>query len=163
MADPLRPTLMTRMRATLGGERDAALLEALRLAGRVAYDELMAAEKIRDSGHSPWSAPPAAGSQNLAAWNAFVLQTLGETFLDADYSANPGTVGFVPPVTYDQAVRWLSAVEAWVSRARQARANPDYDISQELALPAGLPPWAEVEPCPPEHLSALLAAIPPVR
>jgi hypothetical protein len=160
-------TLMTKMRASLSGERDAALLEALRAAGRVAYDELMAAEKVRAeltaAGSSLWDAPAAVSSQLLAAWNAFVLQTLGETFLDADYTANPGTVGFVPPVTYDQASRWLAAVEGWVSRARQARVNPDYDISLELALPAGLPPWAEVEPCPPEHLSALLAAIPPVR
>jgi hypothetical protein len=167
MADPMNPTLMTKMRATLGGERDAALLEALRTAGRVAYDELIAAEKVREQlsadGSSPWGAPPAASSQLLAAWNAFVLQTLGETFLDADYAAKPGTVGYVPPVTYDQTSRWLAAVEGWVSRARQARVNPDYDISLELALPAGLPAWAEVDPCPPEHLSALLAAIPPVR
>src|SRR5690348_16891174 len=42
MADPLRPTLMTKVRASLGGERDAGFLEALRSAGRVAYDELMA-------------------------------------------------------------------------------------------------------------------------
>lgn len=167
MADPLKPTLMTKMRASLGGERDAALIEALRTAGRVAYDELMAAEKLRAeltaAGSSLWDAPVAVSSQLLAAWNAFVLQTLGETFLDADYTANPGTVGFVPPVTYDQASRWLAAVEGWVSRARQARVNPDYDISLELALPASLPPWAEVDPCPPEHLSALLATIPPVR
>jgi hypothetical protein len=154
---------MTKMRATLGGERDAALLEALRSAGRVAYDELMAAEKARDAGWSPWTVSASVGSQNLAAWNAFVLQTLGETFLDADYSADPGTVGFVPPVTHEQTSRWFAAVEGWVSRACQARVNPDYDISQELALPASLPPWAEVEPCPPEHLTALLAAIPPVR
>jgi hypothetical protein len=167
MADPLRPTLMTKMRATLGGERDATLLEALRAAGRVAFDELISAEKVRDeisaAGSSVWDAPVAVSSQLLAAWNAFVLQTLGETFLNADYTANPGTVGFVPPVTYDQTSRWFAAVEGWVSRARQARVNPDYDISHELALPASLPPWAEVEPCPPEHLSALLAAIPPVR
>jgi hypothetical protein len=167
MADPLKPTLMTRMRATLSKERDASLLEALRTAGRVAYDELIAAEKIREQlaagGASPWDAPVAVGSQLLAAWNAFVLQTLGENFLDADYAANPGTVGYVPPVTYDQTARWFSAVEGWVSRARQARVNQDYDISAELGLPAGLPTWAEVEPCPPEHLSALLAAVPPVR
>jgi hypothetical protein len=159
MAGPLRPTLMTKMRAALGGERDAAFLEALRAAGRVAYDELIVAERIRASGVSPWGAPAAIGSQNLATWNAFVLQTLGETFLDADYAAKPGTVGFVPPVTYDQAARWFAAVEGWVSRARQARVNPDYDISRELGLPGGLPPWAEVDPCPPEHLTAMLAAV----
>jgi hypothetical protein len=167
MADPLNPTLMTKVRATLGGERDAALLEALRTAGKVAYDELMAAERLRQQlgagGYSLWDAPVAASSQLLAAWNAFVLQTLGETFLNADYAAKPGTVGYVPQVTYDQTSRWLGAVEGWVSRARQARVNPDYDISLELALPAGLPQWAEVDPCPPEHLTALLTAIPPVR
>jgi hypothetical protein len=110
-----------------------------------------------------WDAPTAVASQLLAGWNAFVLQTLGESFLDADYTANPGTVGYAPPVTFQQVSGWLSAVEGWVSRARQARVNPDYDISAELALPAGLPAWAEVDPCPPEHLAALLAAIPPVR
>lgn len=167
MADPLHPTLMTKVRATLAGERDTLLLEALRTAGRAAYDELLIAEKLRDeltaAGTPLWDAPNAAGSQLLAAWNAFVLQTLGEAFLDADYAANPGTVGYVPRVTFDQTSSWLSAVEAWVSRARQARVNPDYDIATELALPAGLPAWARVEPCPPEHLAALLAAIPPVR
>ncbi|GAA5185761.1 hypothetical protein GCM10023322_30500 [Rugosimonospora acidiphila] len=167
MADPLHPTLMTKVRATLAGERDTLLLEALRTAGRAAYDELLTAEELRDeltaAGTPLWDAPTATGSQFLAAWNAFVLQTLGEAFLDADYTANPGTIGYVPRVTFDQTAAWLSAVEGWVSRARQARANPDYDISAELALPAGLPAWARVEPCPAEHLAALLAAIPPVR
>jgi hypothetical protein len=167
MSDPLHPSLLTKMRATLAGERDAMLLEALRGGGKIAYDELLAAERARDelsaSGIGIWAAPPAVGSQLLAAWNAFVLQTLGEQFLDADYTANPRTVGFVPAVTFNQVSAWLSAVEQWISRGRQAQVNPDYDIAAELALPAGLPPWAEVEPCPPEHLAALLAAIPPVR
>lgn len=167
MSDPARPTLVTKMRASLNGERDAAVLEALRAAGRVAYDELVAAEEVRTQltagGASVWDPPPAVSSQLLASWNAFVLQTLGEALLDADYAADPGTVGFVPPVVYDQAARWLAAVPLWASRARQARANPDYDITRELALPAGLPPWAEVRPCPPQHVGALLAAVPPVR
>jgi hypothetical protein len=159
--------MMTKLRAGLAGELDTVVLEALRSAGRGAYDELVAAEKLRDeltaAGATVWDAPVAVASQLLAAWNAFVLQTLGESFLDADYAANPGTVGYVPPVTFAQASSWLSAVAGWISRARQARVNPDYDIGAELALPAGLPTWAEVEPCPPEHLAALLAAIPPVR
>src|SRR5690348_307039 len=106
MSDPLHPTLLTKMRASLARERDAALLEALRSAGKIAYDELLAAEKTREeltaAGVALWDAPPAVGSQLLAAWNAFVLQTLGEQFLDADYTANPRTVGFVPAVTFDQ-------------------------------------------------------------
>ena len=57
--------------------------------------ELTAAET------SLWHSLIAVNSQLLAAWNAFVVQTLGEMLLDADYRADPGTVGFVPPVTYD--------------------------------------------------------------
>src|SRR3954470_4017108 len=167
MPDPMRPNLMTKMRASLAGERDAVVLEALRAAGKVAYDELIEADRAREQlaadGRSLWDAPPATGSLLVAAWNAYMLQILGEQFLDADYAARPGTVGYVPAVTFDQVSSWLSAVEGWGSRARQARVNPDYDIAKELLLPAGLPEWAEVEPCPPEHLTALLAAVPPLR
>jgi hypothetical protein len=167
MSDPMNPTLMTKVRAALAHERDSVVLEAMRAAGRVAHDELMAAERLREdlvvAGTTLWDAPPAVASQLLASWNAFVLQTLGETLLDADYAADPGTVGFVPEATFNQASVWLSAVEGWVSRARQARSNPEYDIAAELALPAGLPAWAEVGPCPPAHLAALQAAVPPVR
>ncbi|MEV8513717.1 hypothetical protein [Dactylosporangium sp. NPDC051484] len=161
--EPQQPSLLTRLRAGLAGERDAAYLEALRAAGRVAYDEILAADELRERLPSLWNAPTAAASQLLAAWNAFVLQTLGETFLDADYAARPGTAGYVPPVTFDQAAAWLAAVGEWVSRARQARANPEYDIAMYTLLPAPLPPWAEVVSCPPEHLSALQAAVTPVR
>ncbi|MEU7867611.1 hypothetical protein [Dactylosporangium sp. NPDC049140] len=167
MPDPMRPSLMTKMRASLAKERDAMVLEALRGAGKAAYDEMMEADRVREQlaadGETLWDAPPATGSLLLAAWNAYMLQTLGEQFLDADYAARPGTVGYVPAVTFDQVSAWLSAVEGWVSRARQARVNPDYDIAAELSLPAGLPDWAEVEPCPPEHLAALLASVPPLR
>ncbi|MFI5910307.1 hypothetical protein [Dactylosporangium sp. NPDC051541] len=163
MSDPQQPGFLTRLRANLAGERDTAYLEALRAAGRVAYDEILAADELRQQLPSLWTAPPAASSQLLAAWNAFVLQTLGERFLDADYEASPATAGFVPPVTYDQAAAWLHAVGDWVSRARQARANPEYDIAMHTVLPAPLPAWAEVNVCPPEHLTALQAAVAPVR
>jgi hypothetical protein len=167
MPDPMRPSLMTKMRASLAGERDAVVLETLRTAGKAAYDELLAADRAREQliagGGSQWDAPPATGSLLLAAWNAYTLQVLGEQLLDADYAARPGTVGYVPAVTFDQASAWLSAVEGWVSRARQARVNPDYDIARELTLPAGLPEWAETDPCPPEHVQALQSAVPPVR
>src|SRR5690242_10675980 len=160
MRDPLSPTLMTRLRAKIGGERDAAVLEVLRRAGKAAYDERLKADEVRAdltaSGGSLWNVPVGTASQLLAAWNAFVLQSLGETLLDADYSSDPGTVGFVPEVTFTQAEAWLSAVEGWVSLARQARSNPDFDLTEEHALPAELPEWPDVHPCPAEHLLALL-------
>jgi len=167
MRDPLSPTLMTRLRAKIGGERDASILEVVRLAGRAAYDERMQADRARAeltaAGVSPWEAPVAVGSQLVASWNAFVLQSLGETLLDADYAAYPGTVGFLPAVTFAQAESWLSAVEDWVSLARQARSNPDFDLAAEYALPADLTDWPDVQPCPAEHLQALLTVAPTLR
>jgi hypothetical protein len=163
VADPQPPSFLTRLRAGLAGERDTVYLEALRAAGRVAYDEILAADELRQRAPSLWNVPVAAASQLLAAWNAFVLQTLGETFLDADYAARPGTAGYVPAVTFDQAAAWLTAVGDWVSRARQARANPEYDLALHTVLPAPLPTVAEPPVCPPEHLTALRAAAVPVR
>ncbi|GAA4249768.1 hypothetical protein GCM10022255_035210 [Dactylosporangium darangshiense] len=163
VADPLQPSFLTRLRAGLAGERDTVYLEALRAAGRVAYDEMLAADELRERLPTLWNIPVAPASQLLAAWNAFVLQTLGETFLDADYAAQPATAGYVPPVTFDQAAAWLTAVGDWVSWARQARANPELDLALLTALPAPLPAWAEVITCPPVHLAALQAAVAPVR
>jgi hypothetical protein len=167
MRDPLSPTLMTRLRARIGGERDAAVLEVLRRAGKAAYGERLKADEVRAeltaSGGSLWNVPVGTASQLLAAWNAFVLQSLGEALLDADYTADPGTVGFVPAVTFTQAEAWLSAVEDWVSLARQARSNPDLDLTEEHALPAELPEWPDVHPCPAEHLLALLTVVPALR
>jgi hypothetical protein len=93
----------------------------------------------------------------------FVLQTLGAGLLDADYAAEPGTVGYVPPITFDQVWSWFSAAEGWLSQAQQARANPDYDLAATLRLPAALPAWAEIEPCPPAHVQAMLTALPSIR
>jgi hypothetical protein len=93
----------------------------------------------------------------------FVLQTLGAGLLDADNAAEPGTVGYVPPITFDQVWSWFSAAEGWLSQAQQARANPDYDLAATLRLPAALPAWAEIEPCPPAHLQAMLTALPSIR
>lgn len=167
MRDPLSPTLMTRLRARIGGERDASVLEVVRQAGRAAYGERMQADRARAeliaAGISPWDAPVAVGSQLLASWNAVVLQSLGEGLLDADYAADPATVGFVPAVTFTQAESWLSAVEDWVSLARQARSNPDFDLAAEYALPADLPDWPDVHPCPAEHLQALLTVASTLR
>ena len=167
MNESARPSLATRFRAKLRGERDAEALEAMRGAGTVVYSELTEAEKTRAellaADQDLWSAPPSLGGHFLATWNAFVLQTLADGLLDADYAADAGTVGYVPPVTFDQAWTWFSTAESWLGQARQARSNPDHDLRNQLHLPAGPPAWAEVEPCPPAHLHAMMAAVPAVR
>lgn len=160
--EPARPSLMTRLAAALCGEVAADTVEAYRRAGRAAYEDLLNAEKLRQemalSGTDLWSASAGQASQLLCTWNAFVLQTLGDQFVEADYQADSRTVGFLPPVTAEQAARFLGEVEQWSSHARRAAADANYDVTAEIACPARLPGWVEVEPCPRSHLAAMLAA-----
>ncbi|RFU43277.1 hypothetical protein DZF91_02195 [Actinomadura logoneensis] len=162
-----RPTLLVRMTAKLKGEVRADTLESFRRAGGVAYAEMQRAEALRqklaDEGANLWHVEPGVSSQLLCAWNAFVLQSIGENLLDADYSADPRTVGYVPPVTHTQVTACFDEVEPWSSRARQAAGNSSLDLSATLRLPADLPEWAEADPCPLPHLRGMLAAARAVR
>lgn len=154
------PTLPTRLRAKLAGEVAAGALDAYRSAGAGAYGLLVEAEQLRQQlqaeGRDGFSAEPATQAFLVCAWNAFALQTLGDEFVETDYRADPKTVGFVPPVTAEQALAFYDEVEHWLVRAGQAKADPDYRL--DLHVPAELPRWAAAEPCPHEHLMAMLAA-----
>jgi hypothetical protein len=154
------PRLWTRLVAALHGEIPAATLEAYRHAGAGAYElldrsELRRAELTIEHADA-WSTDPATKAFRLCTWNAFTLQLLGDELLDADYRVNPATVGFVPPVTAQQALAFYAPVEGWLSRANQASSNPAYRL--DVQVPAELPEWVEVEPCPREHLQAMLSA-----
>src|SRR5215831_5665728 len=155
----------TRIVAGLHGEVSADALEGYRRAGASVYDLLDRVQRQRDgmkvSGRSPWDADRSLQFQIAFAWNAFVLQTLGDEFIAADYAADQSTVGFLPRVTAEQVAAFYHQVEPWVSRANQAANNPDYE--PDLHLPAELPPWAEVEPCPGAHLAAMMAAVKSIR
>lgn len=157
-----RPRLVTRLAAALRGEISATTIEALRRAGRGVYGDLMLADSLREQqamqGIDVWSMAPGARSQFLCTWNAYALQTLGEAFIDADYAADLQTVGYLPPVTAEQAARFLGEVEYWSAAARRAAADPGFDVTTARILPAPLPPWADVEPCPVPHLQAMLAS-----
>src|SRR5215510_11668409 len=100
MNDPLRPGIATRVRAALHHERSAAGLEALRVAGMAVHVEFDRAEQDRAGlpvdGLHLWTAPPSVGGRLAATWNAYVLQTLGAALVDADYTADEHTVGYVP-------------------------------------------------------------------
>lgn len=167
MVEVGQPSLGTRVRAALRGERRADALETMRRAGAAIYSELAEAEKARTAllaeAGDVWTAIPAVGGHLLATWNAFVLQALGEALLDADYTADPGTVGYLPPVTFEQAWSWLATGAEWLNLAGQARANPGFDPRSQFGLPADPPEFVEVEPCPQAHLDAMLAAIPTIR
>lgn len=157
-----RPSLMTRVAALMRGEVRDETIEAFRQAGQRVYGDLLAADAVRErlavDGTDLWHASAGTRSQLLCTWNAYALQTLGEAFLVADEQADPMTVGYLPPVTAEQVARFLGQVEHWSSAARRGAADPGFDVLAGEALPAPLPPWVEVEPCPAAHLAAMRAA-----
>lgn len=139
-----RPGLATRLAAVFHGEVGAATVEAYRRAGAAAYNDQAEAERVCSelvlSGHSIWTAAPHEASQFLCTWNAFALQTLGDELVEADYRADPRTVGYLPRVTAEQAARFLSEVEHWSSRARRAACDETYDVEP------GFDPWCLTDP-----------------
>jgi hypothetical protein len=157
----VRPTVWGRMYARLQSEVPATTLEAYRRASMPVFEvmDLVEARRLECTadGLNPWTVPPATRAEFLCAWNAFVLQTLGNDILDADYDASPATVGYVPPATARQVLAFYDQVEEWLDRARQARASPDFRLDVEV--PAELPPWVPGKPLPSTHLRGLLRAL----
>ena len=159
------PKLWTRLLCLIQGEVSADTLEAYRRASLSVFDLLDQAEQERltdaADGKNAWHLPPAKQAALACSWNAFVLQTLGNAFLDADYRDNPATAGFVPPITADQVLRFYTPVEGWLTRAQQAHADPSYRL--DVSVPADLPAWSDVEPCPNSHLHGMLEAMRAIR
>ncbi|HST60457.1 MAG TPA: hypothetical protein VLK84_17285 [Longimicrobium sp.] len=155
------PSVWGRMVARFQGEVPGSTLEAYRRASLPVLELMDRAEARREAciadGLDPWTIPPATRAELLCAWNAFVLQTVGNDILNADYTDDADTAGYVPRVTADQLMSFFGQVEGWMDRAHQAQANPDYRLDVEV--PARLPPWSEVDPSPPSHLRGLLKAM----
>ncbi|HTJ72472.1 MAG TPA: hypothetical protein VL551_33340 [Actinospica sp.] len=150
------PNLVARVVAALHGEVSSATLESYRAAGAAVFQELAEVDAVRKQQFG--DVPVGERSRRVAVWNALVPQVVAEALLDADYAAHPKTAGFVPPVTAEQAGRLFHIVEPWLAQARRADADPGVDLAAETALPAHLPAWVKAEPCPPEHLAAMVAA-----
>ncbi len=161
------PRMLTRVVAGLKREVPGRTLESLQKAGIGVYRALDEAEAVRRDlaarGIDPWSAPVASAAQQLYAWNAYVLQTLGDKMIEADYRADTRTVGYLPKVTAEQVAEFFGQVEHWLSLTRQAGANPGYRPGDLEFLPADLPGWIEIVPCPAAHLEAMIAAGAAVR
>lgn len=155
------PTFLGRMLARIQGEIPATTLEAYRRASLPVFELLDQVEARRlacaTEGLNPWTIPPATRTEFLCAWNAFVLQSLGNDILDADYAEYPATAGFVPPPTGEQVLAFYSQVEPWLDRAQQAHANPDYRL--DVDVPAELPPWVEGPADARSHLRGMLQAL----
>ena len=150
--------IWVRVVAHLRREVSVEKLEAYREAGSSVYDLLDRVQQQRDevkvAGRSPWDADRGLQFQVAFAWNAFVLQTLGDEFVEAGHTV----AGFLPRVTSEQAMAFYGQVESWISRANQAASNPAYVPNVHLAAHL-LPLWVDVIPCPHTHLAAMLAAV----
>lgn len=149
------PTLLTRVRAAVRGERDAAPLAAMRLASSAVYEELVFAERqidtLLDAAGDAWRPGVAAASHQLATWVGFVLQTAGEHLIDTGG-------GYLPRPTFTLGWQCLTAAQHWLVRARQARTVEGYDLRRECPLPVRLPPWFGSTRHAPAHVPALLDA-----
>ncbi len=151
---------LARLLARVKGEVSAAELEALRAAGSSIYDSFTDVEAERKqltaAGTDLWHPGSPDPRPRLATfWRAFACQQLGEAFLDADYAADPGTVGYVPPVTAEQVEALFTEVEALLHDVRHAETDPSW---KPAGLPSLLPRWIDVDPCPRAHLEAMLKA-----
>lgn len=159
MASPR--SFFTFLLARLRGEVSAATLDAYARAGLLVQDLADELEhrrlEHRAAGLDPWMVPPAARAELLCAWNAAFLQGLGTDLLEADYRHAPATAGYVPPATAEQVLRFFAGVEAWLRRAQQAGANPDYRL--DVAVPAPLPAWVNANPLPESWPGGMLQAL----
>lgn len=140
VAAALRPltvqSFIRRLRSSLRGEFSAADLEARRNAGAAAYAiaEEAAAADGDDRGTVLF---------RVCAWNAFALQTIADTLLDADAAYDPATAGYVPRSTLNYVSECLDLVPVWIKLARVAHADPSY---RAPGLPERLPRWVHDEP-----------------
>src|SRR5579871_5893484 len=145
-----KPSAYCRFVASMRGEVRADVLEAYRHAGASVYELVDQIEQERlghaAEGLTPWSMPLAARLRSACAWNALMLQVMGDRMLDVDYEIDPATAGFVPQVTGDQILSYYSQVEEWVSRANQAGSNPHYEL--DVDMPAAIPAWSVAEKSP---------------
>lgn len=149
------PTWRERLKAH--GEVPRGALDAYKVAGRGVYQYVLDLDSLRAEGASL----PAVQAALLAGWVAFSLQVLGDEMLDADAALDPATAKYVPPATAQQVTEFYEPVRAWIGRAQAAKANPSYRL--DVTLPEVLPPWVEVEPCPPAHVFALRQAVTRLR
>ncbi|HZS23342.1 MAG TPA: hypothetical protein VFA30_00015 [Gaiellaceae bacterium] len=141
--------LFRRLRASLAGEVSSADLERRRAAGAAAYGLAEEADATEGDDHT-------TRCFRLCAWNAFALQTLADSLLDADTDADPATAGYVPRSTLQYAGACLDEVGEWLREARIVQSDASSRIAARL--PARLPRWYHDEPTRESELAGLRRA-----
>jgi hypothetical protein len=139
---------------------DVAPLRAFQRAGNAVYETLDDAEQLRQklqaSGADAWRYSPAQSAALLCTWNAYVLQTIGESLL-AGAVRQPGSgQTLLAKPCFDQAWLVFAQVEPWVGCAQRALTDPAYALNPQR-LPADLPGWVD-DLAPASYLRSLLDA-----
>lgn len=154
--------VLGRLGAALRREQSVEPLLAYRRAGAAAHEWIQKAPAhwagLAVSDADPWTAATPESMQLLCAWNAYVPQLVAEQLLEAEARSGTNRAGYLPAVSAEQAMRLFRAVEPWLTRSARAATDPRYRVDLDVRLPAGLPAWVEIEPCPPTHLQAMVAA-----
>ena len=148
-----------------GEVSDANVRGYLRAASQIeeTWQEIDAQLKTAiDAGTPPWEAYanlryPLAFIRAARTYQVFVRELLA-----ADAAADPGTVGYLPRVTYDQANALCHHIQPNLQRAVAALHQPAYVT--DVALPLALGPRIEADgACPIPHLQGIIAAAREVR
>ena len=111
----------------------------------------------------PWEAYARLGSPLAFIRAARTYQVFVKELLAADAAVDPGTVGYLPQVTYDQANALCHQIQPNLQHAVAALNDTAY--VPDVTLPLILGPRIETEgqPCPVAHLQGMIAAAREVR
>jgi|GEM_PF-3947590 len=94
---------------------------------------------------------------------ARTYQVFVQQLLAADAAADPGTAGFLPRVTYDQANALCHQIQPHLEHAIAALTDPNFQLNGSLPLQLGPRIEAEGHACPVPHLQGIIAAAREVR
>ena len=140
------PSSAVRIRTAeaLHGPLPLPTLEAQRSAGTQVRRELDEAEFLRRdllaARTDPRRFPPDVAGRLLCAWNAYVLQTVGEHLLDA---VRYRTFGSVRAEVASRILEFLGPADRWLYQARLTAADPSYRLADNVDLPAEPPSWPD--------------------
>jgi hypothetical protein len=138
---------------------------------------LRAASQIEDVWQQVDERIAAALAQGAPPWDAYgrmryalafiraarTHQIFVRELLAADAAFDPATVGYLPPITYDQCNALCHRIEPDLRHAVAALNNPEFTPDIVLPLPLGPHVEAEDEACPATHLQGMIAAAREVR
>lgn len=149
-----------RLRAAIKGEVSAADVEALlRGSGqledlRQQIEQRRAVDEVAHPGR-PWETHAEMGTALAYFWVAQGFIAIARVLKEVDDESDPGTRGYMPPISHDQALALLRQAPDFLALTAAALANPSYE--GDRTLPVSLHPRIEARGrCPAQHLKGML-------